>query len=132
MFLPGIPLARELRALADAREAVDGARVIVSVAPSHAVRSVIGLVAGAVAPGTLVVSATKGIEIESLALMSAVVSECLPEARFAALSGPSFALEVCQDQPTAVVAAATRRGHGARRRSSSSPPPRSGCTREPT
>jgi glycerol-3-phosphate dehydrogenase (NAD(P)+) len=104
-FLPGIPLARELHALADAREAVDGARAIVSAAPSHAVRSVIGLAAGAVAPGTLVVSATKGIETESLALMSAVVTECLPEARFAALSGPSFALEVCQGQPTAVVAA---------------------------
>ncbi len=104
-FLPGIPLARELHALADAREAVDGAGVIVSAAPSHAVRSVIGFAAGAVAPGTLVVSATKGIETESLALMSTVVAECLPEARFAALSGPSFALEVCQGQPTAVVAA---------------------------
>jgi glycerol-3-phosphate dehydrogenase (NAD(P)+) len=104
-LLPGIPLARELHALADAREAVDGAGVIVSAAPSHAVRSVIGFAAGAVAPGTLVVSATKGIETESLALMSTVVAECLPEARFAALSGPSFALEVCQGQPTAVVAA---------------------------
>jgi len=63
-------------------------------------------VANAVAPGTLVVSATKGIETETLALMSTVFAECLPRARFAALSGPSFALEVCQGQPTAVVAAA--------------------------
>jgi glycerol-3-phosphate dehydrogenase (NAD(P)+) len=60
----------------------------------------------AVAPGTLVVSATKGIEAESLALMSQVIGECLPQARFAVLSGPSFALEVCQGQPTTVVAAA--------------------------
>jgi glycerol-3-phosphate dehydrogenase (NAD(P)+) len=38
--------------------------------------------------------------------MSAVFQECLPEVRFSVLSGPSFALEVCQGQPTLVVAAA--------------------------
>jgi len=59
-----------------------------------------------VAPGVLVVSATKGIENDTLALMSEVFAERLPEARFVALSGPSFAIEVCQGQPTAVVAAA--------------------------
>jgi glycerol-3-phosphate dehydrogenase (NAD(P)+) len=53
-----------------------------------------------------VVSATKGIETETLAFMSAIIAECLPETRVAALSGPSFALEVCQGQPTLVVAAA--------------------------
>jgi glycerol-3-phosphate dehydrogenase (NAD(P)+) len=53
-----------------------------------------------------VVSATKGIETDTLALMSAVFEECLPEVRFAALSGPSFAQEVCEGQPTLVVAAA--------------------------
>ena len=106
VFLPGVRLARGLRAFADAAEAVAGAPVVVSVAPSHAVRGVIGRVSGAVAPGTLVVSATKGIESDTLALMSAVIAECLPQARFAVLSGPSFALEVCQGQPTAVVAAA--------------------------
>ena len=57
--------------------------------------------------GTLVVSATKGIETDTLALMSQVFAECLPQGRFAALSGPSFAAEVCQGQPTAVVAAAS-------------------------
>jgi glycerol-3-phosphate dehydrogenase (NAD(P)+) len=88
------------------REAVAGAEVIVSAPPSHAVRAVLAGLGGAVRPGTLVVSATKGIENDSLALMSAVVAECLPGVRVAALSGPSFALEVFQGQPTAVVAAA--------------------------
>lgn len=105
-FLPGIALAPELRAVADPAEAVADAEVIVSAPPSHAVRSVVERVCGAVAEGTLVVSATKGIETDTLALMSQVVAQCLPQARFAALSGPSFALEVCQGQPTAVVAAA--------------------------
>ena len=106
VFLPGIPLVPELRAFGDAREAVADAAVVVSAAPSHAVRSVIAGLEGQVEPGTLVVSATKGIETDTLALMSSVFQECLPEVRFAALSGPSFALEVCQGQPTLVVAAA--------------------------
>jgi glycerol-3-phosphate dehydrogenase (NAD(P)+) len=67
---------------------------------------VISRLEGRVKAGTLVISATKGIETETLSLMSAVIEECLPDVRFAALSGPSFALEVCQGQPTLVVAAA--------------------------
>jgi glycerol-3-phosphate dehydrogenase (NAD(P)+) len=106
IFLPGAALSPALRAVADAREAVSGAPVVLSAAPSHAVRSVAAAVRGAVAPGTIVVSATKGIETESLALMSQVVTETLPGIRFAALSGPSFAKEVHEGQPTAVVAAA--------------------------
>jgi glycerol-3-phosphate dehydrogenase (NAD(P)+) len=105
IFLEGIPLAPTIRAYGNAGEAVAGAPVIVSAAPSHAVRSVVRAIQGEVPPGTLVVSATKGIETDSLALMSAIFDECLPEVRFAALSGPSFALEVCQRQPTLVVAA---------------------------
>ena len=106
VFLPGIPLDPSLRAYGDPQEVVAGASVIVSAAPSHAVRSVVTRLQGGVKPGTLVISATKGIETDTLALMSAVFDECLPEVRFAALSGPSFALEVCQGQPTLVVAAA--------------------------
>ena len=106
VFLPGVALAPGLRAFADAGETVAEAPVVVSAAPSHAVRSVVTRVRGQVAAGTLVVSATKGIETDTLALMSTVIDECLPGVRFAALSGPSFALEVCQGQPTLVVAAA--------------------------
>jgi glycerol-3-phosphate dehydrogenase (NAD(P)+) len=105
MFLPGIALSPSLRAYGDAREAVTGVSLIVSAAPSHAVRSVVTTLQGAVRQDTLVVSATKGIETDTLALMSRVFEECLPEVRFAVLSGPSFAVEVCQGQPTLVVAA---------------------------
>ena len=104
--MPDVPLHPGLRAYGDAREAAADVPVIVSAAPSHAVRSVLGQLRGVIKPDTLVVSATKGIETNTLALMSAVVQECLPEVRFAALSGPSFASEVCQGQPTLVVAAA--------------------------
>jgi len=106
MYLPGVSLSGKIRALGDAREAVAGAEVIVSAPPSHAVRSVIRGLGDAVSPGALVVSVTKGIEADTLALMSEVFAECLPKLRFSVLSGPSFAAEVCQGQPTAVVAAA--------------------------
>jgi glycerol-3-phosphate dehydrogenase (NAD(P)+) len=106
LFLPGVRLGADLRAFGDPREAVDGAGVIVSAPPSHVTRAVVDRVREAVVPGALVVSATKGIENDTLALMSEVFAERLPEARFVALSGPSFAIEVCQGQPTAVVAAA--------------------------
>lgn len=106
LFLPGVRLSPSIRATGDAREAVAGADVVVSAPPSHAVRGVIRGLEGVVAPGTLVVSATKGIETDTLALMSAVFAECLPQVRFSVLSGPSFAAEVCEGQPTAVVAAA--------------------------
>jgi glycerol-3-phosphate dehydrogenase (NAD(P)+) len=105
-YLAGVPLAPALRAVADPCEAVEGAEVIVSAPPSHVLRQVLAPLGRVVRPGTLVVSATKGIETDSLSLMSAVVEECLPEVRFAALSGPSFALEVALGQPTAIVAAA--------------------------
>jgi glycerol-3-phosphate dehydrogenase (NAD(P)+) len=106
LFLPGVRLGANLRAFGDPEEAVRGAAVIVSAPPSHVTRAVVDRVREAVVPGVLVVSATKGIENDTLALMSEVFAERLPEARFVALSGPSFAIEVCQGQPTAVVAAA--------------------------
>ena len=57
--------------------------------------------------GTPVVSATKGIETESLRLMHEVDRQTrFPGSPFVALSGPSFAEEVAEGQPTAVVAAA--------------------------
>jgi glycerol-3-phosphate dehydrogenase (NAD(P)+) len=107
MFLPGAALAPALRAVADLAAAVRGAEVIVSAAPSHAVRPVMMQVATAL-HGTppLVVSASKGLDPDRLERPSSVLTEVLRGAPVAVLSGPSFALEVFQGQPTAVVAAA--------------------------
>lgn len=106
LFLAGAHLAPSLVATTDSRDAVRNAPIILLAAPSHVARGVVRQVQGAVSEGAIVVSATKGIENESLALMSDVVQEELPGVRFAALSGPSFAQEVHAGQPTAVVAAA--------------------------
>jgi glycerol-3-phosphate dehydrogenase (NAD(P)+) len=106
VFLPGCDLAPTLTATADPVAAARGAAVVVTVAPSHVLRRVVEQARPGIAPGALLVSATKGIEPTSLKLMSAVLEEILPEHPVTALSGPSFALEVFQGQPTAVVAAA--------------------------
>lgn len=104
VFLANSPLEPSLRAFADPAEALHGAQAVLSVPPSHALRSVLRGVRSAMPPGMLLVSATKGLEPGSLALMSDVIAEELPDARLAILSGPSFAREVYEQRPTAVVA----------------------------
>jgi glycerol-3-phosphate dehydrogenase (NAD(P)+) len=107
LFLPGCALAPSIRATADPVVAVEGAEIVLTVAPSHVLRGVMEQARRGVMPGALVVSATKGIESGTLHLMSEVISATLPGSPVAALSGPSFALEVYQGQPTAIVAAAS-------------------------
>ena len=111
MFLPGAALAPTIGAARDIRAVVRDADVIVSAAPSHAVRPVMTQVAGSLKGKPLVISASKGLDPEKLERPSAVLGEVLPAGTpIAVLSGPSFALEVYQRQPTAVVAAAAEHG----------------------
>jgi glycerol-3-phosphate dehydrogenase (NAD(P)+) len=106
MFLPRSPLAPALRASGDLAEAVQGAEVVVSAAPSHAVRAVMTTVAAAVRGAPLVVSVSKGLEPERQERLSCVLADVFGgETPVAVLSGPSFAQEVYERQPTAVVAA---------------------------
>lgn len=108
LFLPGAALAPNVRANGDPAATVRDADVVISAAPSHAVRDVMARVAPALARGALVVSVSKGLEPERLQTMSCVLREVLPRGTaIAVLSGPSFALEVYARQATAVVAAAS-------------------------
>lgn len=106
MFLPHAPLAPTLRASGDLADAVRGAAVVVSAVPSHAVRAVMTTVAAAVRGTPLVVSVSKGLEPEHQDRLSCVLTGVFGRATpVAVLSGPSFAQEVYERQPTAVVAA---------------------------
>src|SRR5258706_14976289 len=81
-------------------------------APSHATRELLAAMTRGLRPEMIVVSATKGIEIETGKRISQVVSEVVPQAlrlRFVSLSGPSFAKEVVANHPTAVVSASEDR-----------------------
>jgi glycerol-3-phosphate dehydrogenase (NAD(P)+) len=111
--LPGFTLAPGLTFTSDLREAVAGRELLVLVPPSQVMRSVMRQAAAFIEPGTLLVSAAKGIENDTLLPMSDVLLEVLPPAvaeGLAFLSGPSFAREVAAGMPTAVVAAASREG----------------------
>lgn len=104
-FLPGIALAPSLRAEGSVAKAVADAGVVVLVPPSHALRAVSRSLRRELRAGAVLAVATKGIEAETLALMTEVVASELPGHPIVALSGPSFALEVARHQPTAIVAA---------------------------
>jgi glycerol-3-phosphate dehydrogenase (NAD(P)+) len=109
-YLPGIRLADELEVTDDLARAVAGADLVVLAVPSHAVRSVLGDVARDLPRDAPIVSATKGIENDTLMLMGEVVVDVLgraAEERFAVLSGPSFAKEVALGLPAAIVVAST-------------------------
>ncbi len=106
-YLPGETLPEGLRATTELASAVDGTEVVVSAVPSQVSRAVWNRLAALLPPGVPLVSATKGIEIDSLKRMSQLAAEVLPGHPLAALSGPSFALEVVREQPTAIVVAST-------------------------
>lgn len=104
-FLAGIALDPSLRADGDIARAVGQAATVILVPPSHALRAVARSFRRDVPPDATIVVATKGIEADTLALMTDVVAAELPGHPIVALSGPSFALEVARHQPTAIVAA---------------------------
>ena len=104
-FLAGFALCDSLRASTDLAEALDGARMICAATPAQHLRSVMRRAAPALAPSAIVSVASKGIEGETLALMSEVVAQEAPGHPVVALSGPSFAAEVAGRHPTAIVAA---------------------------
>jgi glycerol-3-phosphate dehydrogenase (NAD(P)+) len=105
-FLPASPLVNDLQASADILEVVRDRNLLVSAAPTHAVRSVMTKVAPVLArPKPVVVSVSKGLEPGTLDTMAVVLESTLPGCPVVVLSGPSFAQEVYRQQPTAVVAA---------------------------
>ncbi|TLM66591.1 MAG: NAD(P)-dependent glycerol-3-phosphate dehydrogenase [Deltaproteobacteria bacterium] len=109
LFLPGIQLEARLAVTNDLAAAVGGRDVVVLVSPSQVMRRVVEQLRPHLAGDCLLVSAAKGIENETLMLMSEVLEEVLGPAvagRCAYLSGPSFAREVAEGLPTAVAVAA--------------------------
>ncbi len=106
LFLAGSPLHHGLRADGTISTVVHGAELVVMAAPSHVMRRVGVEVGEAVGrAGPVIVSVSKGLEPNSLAVLTEVLEETMPDCPVGAVSGPSFALEVYQGQPTAVVAA---------------------------
>ncbi|HDS15489.1 MAG TPA: NAD(P)-dependent glycerol-3-phosphate dehydrogenase [Proteobacteria bacterium] len=110
LFLPDITLHENLCFTDSLAEAVAGRELVLLVPPSQLMRQIFCRLLPYLKENLVLVSASKGIENESLMTMSQVLEEELErsgrKARLAFLSGPSFAREVAKGLPTAVVAAA--------------------------
>jgi glycerol-3-phosphate dehydrogenase (NAD(P)+) len=104
-FLPGHSVYDTLRAFNQIEETLAGAELVTFATPSQVLRSIAKSAKGYIAAGIPIVVASKGIEEDTLALMTDVAAEELPNNTVVALSGPSFAAEVVAQQPTAVVIA---------------------------
>jgi glycerol-3-phosphate dehydrogenase (NAD(P)+) len=106
-FLPGAKLPDAVTATNDLETALEGTEIVVSVMPSHHCRRVFTTMGPHLREDILFVSATKGIENDSLCRMTEVITEVVSTSRgftprVGALSGPSFAKEVAKGDPTAI------------------------------
>ncbi len=106
-YLPGVALPVGLTATSDPREAVDGADLVVLAVPSQSLRANLAAVAGRLAPGVVLVSLMKGVELGTSKRMSEVVCEVadVPPGQVAVVSGPNLAKEIAAGQPAATVVA---------------------------
>lgn len=108
LYLPGVAIPDGVIASADIVEVLTESELVVIATPSHATRVVLESMAPVLPANAILVSATKGIEIETGKRISQLVAEIMGESltdRFVCLSGPSFAKEVVAQHPTAIVAA---------------------------
>ncbi len=116
-FLPDIHLDPRLHPVRSFEEALADKELVVVVVPSHVFREVLNHMKPHLRSDMALMTANKGIENKTLLTMSQVAEEMLPKeymARYACLSGPSFAREVCQKHPTAVTIGCCDQRHGER------------------
>jgi glycerol-3-phosphate dehydrogenase (NAD(P)+) len=107
-YLPDAPLPDRVLPVAELSQALEGSPLVVFAVPSHGLRAVVRSAAPLIPAGTVLVSATKGIEADSLRRMSQVIHQEADSVRpVVVLSGPSFAAEVARSLPTAVLAASS-------------------------
>ena len=109
-FLPGRQIPDTVTATNDLAAALSDAETIVSVMPSQHCRALFERMRSLIPPGTLIVSATKGLEEGSLLRMTEVIAQVLDRKTgesLGALSGPTFALEVARGDPTAITIASS-------------------------
>jgi glycerol-3-phosphate dehydrogenase (NAD(P)+) len=109
-FLPGRQLPQSVSATNDLASALEGAAIVVSVMPSQHCRGLFQRMRTMIPPRALIVSATKGLEENSLQRMTEVIADVLKSDGgsthpIGALSGPSFAQEVARGDPTAITIA---------------------------
>ena len=113
-YLSEVELPPGIRASADLAETLHGRELVICAVPSHGVRDVMGAASAHLAPGAILVSTVKGIEMDTCLTMDKVLMQVLDPAhhpRLVFLSGPSFAKEVAARKPTAVTLACAQESY---------------------
>ena len=108
LYLPEFELPDSVAASRSLEVVLEGAEIVLTVVPSNHCRAIYQSMLPLLQPEMLLVSATKGIETETLQRMSEIIREVTApvfQARVAVISGPSFAKEVAKGDPTAIVVA---------------------------
>ena len=101
--LPGVKIPNEIFFTADLKEAVEGKDVVVLAVPSIHVRNTAKKMNAYVKGGQILVDVAKGIEEDTLMTLSQQISQEIPQADVAVLSGPTHAEEVGRKLPTSCV-----------------------------
>ena len=107
-FLPGVTLSENIYPSCNITRTVTGKAMVLIVVPSHVMRNTAVQFADSLSPDTILVTASKGIENDTLLTMNGVLNEAVPKIspdRMGVISGPSFAREVSLEIPTAVTVA---------------------------
>jgi glycerol-3-phosphate dehydrogenase (NAD(P)+) len=107
-YLSEFEIPERIEATCDLRDALAGRELVIIAVPSHSLRDVMLQAGPFIEPGAIIVSAVKGIEFETGLTMSGVLEDVLNvehHPRLVALSGPSFAVEIANRQPTVVTVA---------------------------
>lgn len=107
--LPGVILPDDMEFTSDLKTAIEGKDLLVMAVPSVFVRSTAHSMAPFVADNQIIIDVAKGIEENTLLTMSGIISEEIPQADLAVLSGPSHAEEVGRGIPTTIVVGATKK-----------------------
>ncbi len=108
LYLPGFNLPGNVQVETEFEAALSGVSMVLSVMPSHLVRTIYSQMLPYLTPSMVFISATKGLENGTLLRATEVISQCVSpsfEPRVAAISGPTFAREVARGDPTALVVA---------------------------
>jgi glycerol-3-phosphate dehydrogenase (NAD(P)+) len=107
-FLPGVTLPESLKAKTDLADVIKGKKYLITAVPTQWVRSVARQMAPLVARDMIIISVSKGLEVQNLKTLTEVLEEELPDHdsnAFVALSGPNHAEEVARNIPSATVVA---------------------------
>jgi glycerol-3-phosphate dehydrogenase (NAD(P)+) len=104
-YLPGRAFPVGLEVTDQLSRAVDGAELVVLAVPTASVRDIARTASAALAPGAILVCASKGLEADTRLTLDRVLEQAVPGVPVVLFSGPTFAQEIAQGLPAAAVVA---------------------------